>query len=171
MLGRVGLWFGAAVLTLGAGSVSFAADWGAALGGDAVPRRMTASEAPVAGRAAQGPDPVPGRAIAGGLCELSRADRARTASVRCMACHDGAVGGAIEFHMGPRGTSMSHPVEMSYEAIAARQPERYEARAALPPEVPLVEGKVACTSCHDGASRDPKHVAIPVRLCQSCHRY
>jgi hypothetical protein len=106
----------------------------------------------------------------GSVCELRGADRATTPSVRCMACHDGGAGQPIEFPMGGDQDSMSHPVDVDYAATAARHPDRYASPAALPREVPLVQGKVSCTSCHDGASPDPRHVAIPERLCQSCHR-
>ncbi len=87
-----------------------------------------------------------------------------------MACHDGSAGAPIEFRMGPDATGMSHPVEVDYAATVARQPDRYHPAAALPPELPLVNGKVACTTCHDGASPDPKRVVAVPRLCESCHR-
>jgi hypothetical protein len=38
------------------------------------------------------------------------------------------------------------------------------------PDVPLVDGKVACTSCHDGASPHPKRAVDPANLCAACHR-
>jgi hypothetical protein len=87
-----------------------------------------------------------------------------------MACHDGGSGPFVEFHMSTAGAAgMSHPVEVDYGAAAARHPRQYVSPRALPRDVPLVEGKVACTSCHDGASRNRNHVAMPQRLCESCH--
>lgn len=103
------------------------------------------------------------------VCELERADRASTPSLRCMGCHDGSAGASIEFHMAPGANGMSHPVEVDYAGVAARQPDRYHPAQALPREIPLVNGKVACTSCHDGASPDPKRVVAVPRLCESCH--
>jgi hypothetical protein len=65
---------------------------------------------------------------------------------------------------------MSHPVDVDYAAVVARQPDRYEPPSRLPREVPLVEGKVTCTSCHDGRSPDAKRVVALESLCTSCHR-
>ncbi|HET8542163.1 MAG TPA: hypothetical protein VFL83_19960 [Anaeromyxobacter sp.] len=104
------------------------------------------------------------------VCELRGADRARTSSLRCMACHDGGSAPMIAFQMSADGRGMSHPVEVDYAATAARHPERYHPPASLPRDVPLVRGRVACTSCHDGASPDPKRVAVVPLLCESCHR-
>ena len=103
-------------------------------------------------------------------CELGSADRARTPSVRCMGCHDGVVGKGVGFEMAPDGRGMSHPVEVNYAAIAARNPTRYHPAGSLPPELPLVNGRIACTTCHDGASPDPKRVVVVPRLCESCHK-
>jgi hypothetical protein len=83
-------------------------------------------------------------------------DRAAAAPLRCIGCHDAAA-------------SASHPL-VDYASVALRDPERFVPPARLAREVPLVGGKIACTSCHDGASRDPKHVAIAARLCESCHQ-
>ncbi len=104
-------------------------------------------------------------------CELQRTDRARTPSQRCIACHDGVVGPGVTFKMtaGNR-PGMDHPVEIPYGPVAEANGDRYVPEAALPADVPLVDGKIACTSCHDGASRTPKHVIDPMKLCYACHR-
>jgi len=102
------------------------------------------------------------------VCELARVDRARTPSLRCVACHDGSSGMAVT--IGPAGAGHGdHPVEVDYAAVAARQPGRYVPLTQLPEDVPLVDGKVTCTSCHDGASRHPGRVVRAGSLCQSCH--
>lgn len=103
------------------------------------------------------------------VCELARVDRARTPSLRCVACHDGSSGRAVT--IGPAGGGHGdHPVEIDYGSVAARKPGRYVPLARLPADVPLVDGKVACTSCHDGASRHRGRVALGgSRLCQACH--
>jgi predicted CXXCH cytochrome family protein len=105
----------------------------------------------------------------GEVCELSRVDRARTPSLRCVACHDGAT--AIGVTIGPAGGGHGdHPVEVDYGSIAAQRPGRYVPLARLPADVPLVDGKVTCTSCHDGASRHAGRVALGGhRLCLACH--
>jgi hypothetical protein len=106
---------------------------------------------------------VSARAVeAGAGCELARADRLRTPSSRCIACHDGA---------GAHSLGPSHPVDVDYARASARAPGRYEAPARLlPQDITLVDGKVACVSCHSAASRHRKHAVDPVRLCAGCHR-
>ena len=105
-------------------------------------------------------------------CELRGADRARTGSQGCMACHDGTTGASVGFVSRAGGLGVSHPVGVDYAAAAARQPGRYAPAADLPPDVPLVSGKVECTTCHDGASSAPDHVArtTVTSLCTACHR-
>lgn len=103
-------------------------------------------------------------------CALPRVDRARTSSQACMACHDGTAGAGIAFEMRPGGNGMSHPVEVDYAAAFARRPGEYVPPGAIRADVPLVDGKVSCTSCHDAASPHPKRAVDPVRLCHACHR-
>jgi predicted CXXCH cytochrome family protein len=109
-----------------------------------------------------GPDP--------GTCELGRVDRAATPSRVCMSCHDGTAGAAVGFSMRAGGGGMDHPVGVDYAAAAARRPGRYVPAGAVPRSVPLVDGRVECTSCHDGASSSPSHVAAQPQLCYACHR-
>lgn len=108
----------------------------------------------------------------GGGCELPRvADRSRTPSQACLSCHDGSAGTRAGFFgSGAPGFGANHPVEVDYRAAAARAADRYVPAARLPPLVPLVNGKVTCTTCHDGASPFAKHVIDPERLCFACHR-
>lgn len=110
------------------------------------------------------------RATGDGTCELGRGDRRTTPSLSCLGCHDGSVGPGIGFQMSPEGRGMSHPVQVDYARASAARPGQYQAAATLPPEVPLVDGRVECTTCHDGASRDPKRVAAVKDLCAACHR-
>ncbi len=105
------------------------------------------------------------------VCELRFADRARTPTRACVACHDGSVGSEIGFEVrATHQANANHPVDVSYAEAAARDP-RLAPESALPPDVILVEGRVACTTCHDGASTDRGH-AVRGRpdLCTSCHR-
>ncbi len=112
-----------------------------------------------------------GQAWAEGPCTLPRVDRATTTSHACVACHDGSVGPDIGFQMrAGGGGGMSHPVTVEYGVAAARSPAQYAPASALPREVPLVNGRVECTSCHDGASAAPKHVVEVAQLCNACHR-
>ena len=48
------------------------------------------------------------------------------------------------------------PVEVDYGAAAARQPGRYHPAAMLPREIPLVNGRVACTDLFPHGQRDPQ---------------
>jgi len=112
-----------------------------------------------------GPADEPDDGAPDGGCELSRADRAHTPARRCASCHDGTV---ADDAVTP---GRNHPVGIDYAAARQRQPDQYS--AALPPEVPLVDGRIACTTCHDGASQARGRIASPrgvASLCLACHR-
>jgi predicted CXXCH cytochrome family protein len=85
-----------------------------------------------------------------------------------MVCHDGGSAPAVEFSMRTGG--MSHPVTTDYAAVAQRDPGHYAPAASLPPEVPLVDGRIECTTCHDGRLSTRKWVVDEARLCYACHR-
>jgi len=72
--------------------------------------------------------------------------------------------------MRPGTDRMSHPVSIDYDLAAGSHPGAYVPAAALPREIPLVNGRVECTTCHDGASATPKHVVDEMQLCTACHR-
>lgn len=109
-------------------------------------------------------------AVPTGVCELGRADRGRTPAVRCMGCHDGSAGPGVEFRMRAGGPGFDHPVDVDYGSAALRDP-RLVAGAQLPRELVLVDGRVACTTCHDGASTERAHVVRSKQeLCITCHR-
>jgi hypothetical protein len=65
---------------------------------------------------------------------------------------------------------MSHPVAVDYAAAAARRPDSYEPPGRIPAAVPLVDGKVECTTCHDGRSASAHRVVEYATLCTACHR-
>jgi predicted CXXCH cytochrome family protein len=113
--------------------------------------------------------PAAHRASAG-VCELGGADRARTSSARCVACHDGTVGTSVMFRTRVSGLlGYDHPVEVDYER-ARLHDRQLRPRAFLPRELVLVNGRIACTTCHDGAAATPGRVAVAAAaLCTSCH--
>ncbi len=126
--------------------------------------RDAARAAPIALAALAGAAGAGGRGPPDEVCELARADRARMPSTRCVACHE-------EILIGPaRAGHGDHPVDVDYAAIAARDPEAFVPPALLRKDVPLVDGKVACTSCHDGASPHARRAVDPANLCSACHR-
>jgi predicted CXXCH cytochrome family protein len=112
----------------------------------------------------------PGGGAGVATCELSRVDRARTPSTACTGCHAGAVGPGRTFEMAAGGRGMSHPVGVSYAEATAPAPERYAPSSELPGDVPLVDGRIECTTCHDGALTTKNQVVESKRLCLACHR-
>jgi predicted CXXCH cytochrome family protein len=111
----------------------------------------------------------PGAIAGGDICELRLADRARTTSRSCLACHDGSIatGRMARAHEG----SGAHPVDVDYLASRARRPG-LRAPGALPPGLVLVNGTVACTTCHDPRSSERAKTALPMgrsAMCFGCH--
>jgi predicted CXXCH cytochrome family protein len=109
--------------------------------------------------------------LADGPCELPLVDRARTPSTRCLSCHDGSVtrGTLLKPHVDGGG---DHPVEIDYGRSFARRPRVLRPPGALPDALPLVGGKVSCTTCHDARSPEKGKPALTTRgsaLCFACH--
>lgn len=105
------------------------------------------------------------------VCELERVDRGTTTAQSCLACHHGDIGPGAMFLMAPPGQQgVEHPVEVDYRQSFLHRPGQYAAPESLPPDVPLVNGKVSCTSCHDPRSPEQNHVTRPESLCIACHR-
>jgi predicted CXXCH cytochrome family protein len=116
------------------------------------------------------PAGAPPRAAAG-TCELSRVDRRATASARCLACHDGASAAVADVGFGGPVARDAHPVEVDYER-ARLAGARLVPAGELPAAVPLVAGKVTCTSCHAAESAQQDRAALPLAgsaLCVACH--
>lgn len=94
-------------------------------------------------------------------CALAAVDRTTTPSSVCLACHDGSAGKAIGFDVHG-----AHPLGRRYADAWLRG----GFNPLLPGDaVKLVNGEVACTSCHDGASSLRARVAARA-LCTGCHR-
>jgi predicted CXXCH cytochrome family protein len=103
-------------------------------------------------------------------CELAHVNRRTATSAACAGCHERIAANAVA--RGPEGHPAGHPVEVDYAAEVAAQPDRLAPASSLPPEIPLVAGKIQCTTCHDGASTDRRRKLVaPTRvLCLACHR-
>lgn len=109
-----------------------------------------------------------------GVCELLLADRSKATSRACLSCHDGVTFPAS--HTAPAlDAAGSHPFEVDYDDAWMRHPGSLRPRSELPPELQLtLGGKLTCTTCHDGRSRLPHHLAISndrSALCRACHTY
>jgi predicted CXXCH cytochrome family protein len=101
-------------------------------------------------------------------CLLRWARRATTPATKCLQCHDGSAARPID-HLPGLSSKGSHAVGVSYDAGSMRIP-LLRPRGTLPKEIVLVDGQLACTSCHDGRSSAPHRVALPVgQLCTACH--
>lgn len=75
-------------------------------------------------------------------------------SEQCMRCHNGSNGKKIAHNSagGPMqfagNTSVNHPVGMNYRSHVADDPRGYKPLEMLDKAIQLVNGNVACISCH-----------------------
>ena len=75
-------------------------------------------------------------------------------TLSCLDCHDGAQAqfiaarqaGTPTRYDGHRG--QDHPIGMRYRDYPERDPASYRYLLTLDPSIRLIEGKVACVSCH-----------------------
>jgi hypothetical protein len=109
-----------------------------------------------------------------GPCELATADRRATPSHRCVACHDGTIAASwVPLPLPGTAGDGEHPVEVDYErARIARRDAHLRPASELPASLPLVGGKVACTTCHAADSKERGHVAVTLArsaMCFACH--
>lgn len=82
--------------------------------------------------------------------------RSMTPSSYCISCHDGS----------------SMPIRVSDTHPLGVHPVGYGFRLKLSEAIVLVDGAVACTSCHDGKSKLPHMLAMTQTgstLCLGCH--
>jgi hypothetical protein len=82
----------------------------------------------------------------------------------CLQCHDGSRASHVSVRsagtpMPIRGSqTLNHPVGMTYDQSVSKNPHSYRPRAALHPDIRLVDGQVTCISCHQlktGAAPPP----------------
>lgn len=99
-------------------------------------------------------------------CGLARADRARTLSTSCLACHDGSAAPSIRMHVA--GAQGSHPVGVAY--AAARRQVAVRLGGPLDPRLLLPLGRVECVTCHAIEGSGPRWTVVSFgALCTSCH--
>jgi hypothetical protein len=80
-------------------------------------------------------------------CKLFQSAPERVPAQECMSCH---------------GMHVTHPVEIDYEAARSKGQTDLRASADVVRRgVFLSDGKVACVTCHDPASRWAYRLAIP----------
>jgi predicted CXXCH cytochrome family protein len=95
----------------------------------------------------------------GAGCGLDTADRQTATVDSCSACHQ----------------SDGHPVGMHYASVAQEgNPAALRPLSQLVPQIVLdSEGRISCTTCHDGASTRPHKTALDSRkmLCLACHDF
>lgn len=87
-------------------------------------------------------------------CDLFRTTVPDSRTSACVRCHDGAMA-AVGFN---------HPVDVDYADAVARLP-RMRLRSAgevVARGVFLPDGEIRCVTCHDGRSREPYAIAVPV---------
>ncbi len=72
----------------------------------------------------------------------------------CLGCHNGASAKRISVKdadapFQTRGfKTVNHPIGMSYDRYAMKDPRGYRPRPLLDKNIRLVDGKVSCVSCH-----------------------
>jgi predicted CXXCH cytochrome family protein len=105
-------------------------------------------------------------------CVLHTVDRATAATSVCTSCLGPSLapqGRSARFQMP--GRAFGHPVDVDYDAARGARPDRFKARSELPSTLPLVGGKIACTTCHSARSTIQSSLAMSAdgALCLSCH--
>jgi predicted CXXCH cytochrome family protein len=105
-----------------------------------------------------------------GNCGLAWAPRATTDGSNCLSCH--ALADTPAGRIMRRHAAGDHGGGIDYQVARRRGALHLRATEELSSEIVLVGGRVTCTSCHDGASGERKHLATRggmASLCVSCH--
>jgi len=109
--------------------------------------------------------------------EHVRAGRLDLESRKCLSCHDDLTVVIPTDNETPRQrkrrrrNTSSHPIGMSYENAALRQPDRYN-YPLMDRRIRFFDGRMGCGSCHNPYSSVNKMLVIPntrSELCRKCH--
>lgn len=96
---------------------------------------------------------------------------ADSTSESCISCHDGSVANAASFCRVTCDFSSSHSILKAYPP-RGKASEYASAAEVQAKGIKLIQGKVACISCHDLRKPDPLHLVMTnakSALCLSCH--
>lgn len=100
-------------------------------------------------------------------------------SMECITCHDGTLASAVNYKVkdpSQVGTSSfntiagSHPVGMDYTKYSNNR--QFAPYYRLPQNMVLMDGKVACITCHDMLSTNKAYLTVDLNgsgLCFTCH--
>jgi predicted CXXCH cytochrome family protein len=98
-------------------------------------------------------------------------------TLQCVECHDKYLDRSFgSFTAGGPNRLFalsSHPVGVSFERIAAKEPRRFNFPHALPREIRLFNGKIGCGTCHNAFSKEKSMLVMNnwrSQLCLKCHK-
>jgi predicted CXXCH cytochrome family protein len=100
-------------------------------------------------------------------------------SMECITCHDGTLASSINYKVKTAGEegvtgfntiAGSHPVGMDYTKYSNNK--QFVPFYRLPRNMVLMDGKVACITCHDMLSTNKAYLTVDLNgsgLCFTCH--
>ena len=97
-------------------------------------------------------------------------------TLQCVECHDRyldrSFGSVTEGRRSRFNALSNHPVGVSFDRVAVKQPRKFNPPRALPKEIRLFNGKIGCGTCHNAFSNEKSMLVINnwrSRLCLKCH--
>ncbi len=100
-------------------------------------------------------------------------------SIKCMSCHDAALGGEttvanVDIFRSTHSntTGLTHPIGVSYAEARRKYHGAYRPLRDLPPQIKLYGGRVGCGTCHSPYAKGHAKLVMNnygSNLCLSCH--
>jgi len=100
-------------------------------------------------------------------------------SIKCMSCHDAAMGGEttvanVDIFRSTHSntTGLTHPIGVSYAEARRRYHGAYRPLRELPPQIKLYGGRVGCGTCHSPYAGGHAKLVMNnygSNLCLACH--